>query len=74
MIVFVLVGLWVGRGHLQNVYRKAFHSDEAIDDSGEMLSYRQALLGLILGEIVAAGGWLVLDYITGHMGSFLTQI
>lgn len=47
MIVFVLVGLWVGRGHLQNVYRKAFHGDEAIDDSGEMLSYRQALLGLL---------------------------
>ena len=35
---------------------------------------RPFFLGLILGEIVAAGGWLVLDYITGHMGSFLTQI
>lgn len=47
MIVSVLVGLWVGRGHLQNVYRKACHGDEAIDDSGEMLSYRQALFGLL---------------------------
>ena len=47
MIVFVLVGLWVGRSHLQNVYRKAFHGDEEIDDSGEMLSYRQALFGLL---------------------------
>ena len=47
MIVFVLVGLWVGRGHLQNVYRKACHGDEEIDDSGEMLSYRQALFGLL---------------------------
>ena len=47
MIVFVLVGLWVGRGHLQNVYRKAFHDDDEVDDSGEMLSYRQALFGLI---------------------------
>jgi len=25
-------------------------------------------------QIVAAGGWLVLDYVTGHIGSFLTQI
>ena len=47
MIVFVLVGLWVGRGHLQDVYRKAFHGDEEVDDSGEMLSYRQALFGLL---------------------------
>ncbi len=47
MIVFVLVGLWVGRGHLKNVYRKAFHGDGTIDDSDEMLSYRQALFGLI---------------------------
>lgn len=31
-------------------------------------------LGLILGEVVAAGVWLVADYITDHMGSFLTQI
>ena len=31
-------------------------------------------LGLILGEIVAAGVWLVLDYFTGHMDSFLTQV
>tara|TARA_Y100000588_G_scaffold355834_1_gene411451 strand:- start:394 stop:753 length:360 start_codon:yes stop_codon:yes gene_type:complete len=31
-------------------------------------------LGLILGEIVAAGMWLVIDYITGHIGSFLTQV
>ena len=27
MIVFVLVGLWVGRSHLQSVYRKAFHGE-----------------------------------------------
>ena len=35
---------------------------------------RQFFLGLILGEIVAAGFWLVIDFITGHVGSFLTQV
>ena len=37
-------------------------------------SLRPFFLGLILGEIVAAGVWLVLDYFTGHMDSFLTQV
>ena len=35
---------------------------------------RPLFLGLILGEIVAAGLFLILDYITGHTGSFLTQV
>ena len=35
---------------------------------------RPFFLGLILGEIVGAGCWLVVDYFTGHMGSFLTQV
>lgn len=35
---------------------------------------RPFFLGLILGEIVSAGGFLILDYITGHVGSFLTQV
>jgi len=37
-------------------------------------SLRPFFLGLILGEIVGAGGWLVVDYITGRVGSFLTQV
>ena len=32
-------------------------------------SLRPFFLGLILGEIVAAGLFLVIDYITGHTGS-----
>ncbi len=35
---------------------------------------RPFFLGLILGEIMGAGAWLVLDYFTGHTDSFLTQI
>ena len=35
---------------------------------------RPFFLGLILGEIVGAGVFLVIDYATGTTGSFLTQI
>ena len=35
---------------------------------------RPLFLGFILGEIVAAGLFLILDYFTGHTGSYLTQV
>ena len=35
---------------------------------------RPFFLGLILGEIVAAGVFVLIDYATGHTGSFLTQV
>jgi hypothetical protein len=38
--------------------------------------YRDArpfFLGLILGEILGAGAWLVLDYLTGHTDNFITK-
>ena len=54
MIVFVLVGLWVARGHLKDVWRKAFRGDPAVDDSGEMISYRLAVFGLIAGLLLVA--------------------
>ena len=41
--------LWTMRGHLADVWRKAFHNAPDIDDSGEPLSYRFALLGLLGG-------------------------
>ena len=37
-------------------------------------SARPFFMGLIVGEITAAAIWLVIDYITGHTDSFLTQI
>ena len=58
MIVFVLVGLWVSRGHLKDVWDKAWGRC-AVDDSDEMLSYRQAVLGLLAGlALVWLGLWL----------------
>ena len=52
MIVLVAFGLWVGREHLRDVLRKAFRSDNRIDDSGEMLSYRAAVLTWLSGVAV----------------------
>ncbi len=52
MIALVLVGLWIGRSHIKNVVRKAFTNDSSVDDSGEMLSYRMAFWGTIIGLIV----------------------
>lgn len=40
---------WVARTHLKDVFYKAIgKGDNRIDDSGEMLSYRGALIGIVL--------------------------
>jgi len=57
VIVLVLSSLWVARGHLRNVFSKAFNSASPVDDSQEMLSYRTAVLGSIIG-LTWLGFWL----------------
>ena len=60
VIMLVLFGLWTARGHLRQVFRKAFlRGVEAnqIDDSDEILSYRAAVL-LLLGSLLFVGIWL----------------
>ena len=57
MIVLVLFGLWVGREHLRDVLRKALKGDDRIDDRGEMLSYRAAVLTW-LGGVAVMTIWL----------------
>ena len=52
MIALVLFGLWIGREHLGDVFRKAFRGDPTVDDSGEMLSYRAAVFTWIAGMVV----------------------
>lgn len=47
--------IWVSREHLGNVWRKAIRGARAIDDSHEPMSYRGALIGLVVG----VGGMLV---------------
>ena len=52
MIVLVLSGLWMGRSHLKGVFSKAFKGDEAVDDRDEILSYRTAVWGLLVGLLI----------------------
>ena len=79
MIVFVLIGLWVSRGHLRAVWRKAWHGDPDEEDADEIMSYRQATFGLLgsLG-LVGLGLWMaglpplgVAMFIFGAMVLFL---
>lgn len=56
MIVFVLIGLWIGRKHLAAVWRKAWRRDVAIDDADEILSYRAAVVGLLIGLVLVVAG------------------
>ena len=57
IIVFVMLGLWTGREHLKGVLRKAFKNDPNVDDSDEILSYRTAFFGMVLG-LLFIGFWL----------------
>jgi hypothetical protein len=58
VIAYVLIGLWVARRHLKGVLRKALWDDPDVDDSGELLSYRAAVLLLVLG-LAFILGWMV---------------
>ena len=56
-LVFVAYTLWMGRRHLADVWRKAWHDDAEIDDSDELLSYRVAVFGF-LASLVFIAVWL----------------
>ena len=45
LIVFIGAGLWYARGHLRAVWRKAVRGDASIDDGGEILPFRWAVIG-----------------------------
>ncbi len=78
-LVLVGWGVWVARPHLRQVFHKAFYADASIDDSREMLSYRMAVFGLILGLLYLAGWlyasgmalWVVLIFLVMMMVTFL---
>jgi hypothetical protein len=57
-IVLVLVSLWLARGHLRDVFRKAWDKRYPVDDTQEMISYRGAVIGLVLSMIYMMV-WLV---------------
>ena len=56
-VVMVLWGLWMARDHLKEVLRKAWNSRYPVDDSRELLPYRIAVGGFILG-VVYMLAWL----------------
>ncbi|MFC1806119.1 DUF6785 family protein [Planctomycetota bacterium] len=79
LIAYVLIGLWVARKHLRGVFRKVVWNDPEVDDSGELLSYREAVTLMILG-LVYIIGWMVrsgmgvmhaLIFIAGALIAFL---
>ena len=57
LVVLVFFGLWTARPHLRNVLRKALNKDADVDDSGEIMSYRTALVGFVVGTAIM-GFWL----------------
>jgi hypothetical protein len=57
-VVMTLWSLWMARGHLKDVFRKAWFADKRIDDDGELLSYRTATLCLAGGSAYLLG-WLI---------------
>lgn len=49
-VAMVLWGLWMARDHLKKVFHKAWNPAlESIDDTRELMSYRTAVVGLLLG-------------------------
>ena len=56
-VAFVAIMLWSMRHHLRNVFRKAFLGAKDVDDSNEPLSYRAAVVGLLISG-GAICGWL----------------
>jgi len=57
LTLFVLWGLWMARSHLRDVFGKALGRRAGVDDSQEMMSYRGAVLSIVLGTLFLAG-WL----------------
>ena len=60
MIMLVLGGLYVGREHLRDVFRKAFLNAPDVYDGDEVISYRGAVLGLI-ASLLTLAVWLTLS-------------
>jgi hypothetical protein len=54
MIVLVGSMLWMARGHLGTIWRKAIHDDPDIDDSDELMSYRMIIVGGALSLLYIA--------------------
>ncbi|HJP30741.1 MAG TPA: DUF6785 family protein [Candidatus Latescibacteria bacterium] len=57
LLVMVVVGVWVGRGHYRDVFAKAFGWAPEVSDADEIMPYRGAVAGLI-GGVTVMSVWL----------------
>ncbi len=48
-LAFLLSAVWLSRGYLKQVYRKVIGQPSDLDDSEEPISYRAAVIGIIVG-------------------------
>ncbi|NOZ20803.1 MAG: hypothetical protein GXP25_06910 [Planctomycetes bacterium] len=56
-LVIVLIGFWMTRSHFKNVLLHALGRQSEVDDSRELMSYRAALVGTVLGAFFIAA-WM----------------
>jgi len=54
-LTFAALSLWAMRAHLAAVWRRGVFGDRRVDDSNEALSYRTALIGIVLGVAFLVG-------------------
>ena len=64
IITLVIMGLWIARKHLKDVFLKAIGKGKNIDDSKELLSYPVSFWGMVIG-LVFMGIWLNLSGMPG---------
>lgn len=57
-IAYFAFSLYLARAHLKEVFLKATGRGEAVDDSGEIMPYRRAFWGLVVGFVFLLG-WLI---------------
>ncbi len=57
LLAMVLLGLWVGRDHLRDVFAKALGRAPQVEDGDEIMSYRAAVICLVGGLLIMVG-WL----------------
>ncbi|OGG55386.1 MAG: hypothetical protein A3F84_04480 [Candidatus Handelsmanbacteria bacterium RIFCSPLOWO2_12_FULL_64_10] len=70
--VFVLWGLYVARGHLKDAVMAALGRRGA-EDRGELISFRAAFWGVVLGWLVVVG-WLVSVGLRPFLAFFVTGV
>ncbi len=72
-LVLVLLGFWMARGHLAGVVRRALGLKGGADDSREVVRYRTAVVGLLIGGAVVFA-WYVKAGMSLPVAAFFVPI